>query len=138
MLAKSFVGHQMDFVYFMCDALPPPEMSRHIFMYWSFNLIAGLLTSDASKALHASGILKELIQDHVDQECLIGKDPCLDDCNLESIEVQAIKSTCGVFEDVLNSYDGDLGKYIIDVISDLFLKLGSFPVFTSYFINLNF
>ncbi|XP_023521029.1 RRP12-like protein [Cucurbita pepo subsp. pepo] len=87
--------------------------------------MTGLLTSDASKALHASGILKELIQDHVDQECLIGKDPCLDDCNLESIEVQAIKSTCGVFEDVLNSYDGDLGKYIIDVISDLFLKLGT-------------
>lgn len=90
-----------------------------------------------SKALHASSVLKELIQDHLDQECLIGKDPCLEDCNLDSIEVQAIKSTCAILEDVLNSYnDGDLGKYILDAISAMFLKLGASPIPTSYIINL--
>lgn len=87
--------------------------------------MAGLLTSDASKALHASSVLKELIQDYVDQEGLIDKDSHLEDCNLENIEVQAIKSTCAIFEDVLNGYNGDLGKYILDVISALFLKLGT-------------
>ncbi|KAL0555029.1 hypothetical protein IC582_008960 [Cucumis melo] len=90
--------------------------------------MAGLLTSDVSKALHASSVVKELIQDYVDQECLIAlidKDSHLEDCNLENIEVQAIKSTCAIFEDVLDSCDGDLGKYILDVISALFLKLGT-------------
>ena len=81
-----------------------------------------------SKAVHASSVVKELIQDYVDQECLIAlidKDLHLEDCNLENIEVQAIKSTCAICEDVLNSCDGDLGKYILDVISALFLKLGT-------------
>lgn len=86
------------------------------------------MTSDASKALHASSVLKELIQDYVDQEGLIDKDSHLEDCNLENIEVQAIKSTCAIFEDVLNGYNGDLGKYILDVISALFLKLGMSPI----------
>lgn len=89
------------------------------------------MTSDVSKALHASSVVKELIQDYVDQECLIAlidKDSHLEDCNLENIEVQAIKSTCAIFEDVLDSCDGDLGKYILDVISALFLKLGMSPI----------
>nr|XP_015898209.2 RRP12-like protein isoform X1 [Ziziphus jujuba var. spinosa] len=83
------------------------------------NSLAGLLTSEASTAAHASVILKQLINDHVDQASLV-----IDDGGQEKVEASEVKSICSIFENCLSTCDGNPNEHILAVISALFLKLG--------------
>ncbi|XP_059646290.1 uncharacterized protein LOC132291822 [Cornus florida] len=90
-----------------------------------FGSIAGLLTYDASTASHASIILKELINCHIDRRgCLIVEDQPVD-CEVNSsMESSALKSICGIFDHMLSTRGGIPNEYILAVVSVLFLKLG--------------
>ncbi|GAV57862.1 NUC173 domain-containing protein [Cephalotus follicularis] len=85
-----------------------------------FGSIAGLLISEASSALQASVILKELVNHHV----LMDENQLLQDKTQESEEACAMKSTCAIFENILDSSCGMPNEHVLTVISVLFHKLG--------------
>ncbi|KAM1306574.1 hypothetical protein ACFX2H_008940 [Malus domestica] len=87
--------------------------------------VAGLLTSEASTASHASDILKELISQFVDQKSLlVGESQPSDDEAQETMKASALISICTAFEDALRTCKGVPNEHLLGVISALFLKLG--------------
>ncbi|XP_008222099.1 PREDICTED: RRP12-like protein [Prunus mume] len=101
--------------------------------------VAGLLTSEASTAAHASGILQELISQFVDQRSLlVAESQCSEDGGHETMKASALISICTIFEDALSTCKGLPNEHLLDVISALFLKLGgiSYIYMKSILLNL--
>lgn len=85
------------------------------------------MTSEASTAAHASGILQELISQFVDQRSLlVGESQCSEDGGHETTKARALISICTIFEDALSTCKGLPNEHLLDVISALFLKLGMY------------
>ncbi|XP_071909260.1 uncharacterized protein [Coffea arabica] len=84
--------------------------------------MAGLLRSEAS-ALQASNILQELINIHIDGKVIVAIQGQVEDDEAIFIERTAVKSICGVFEDLLTAQVGIPNEQLLQVISVLFLKL---------------
>ncbi|XP_045807267.1 RRP12-like protein [Trifolium pratense] len=87
----------------------------------------GLLTSEGNTASQASNILNDVLKHRVgSQSLLISTDQTFDDDSQLSLEGNAIKSTCAVFENTLSAIDGIPNEHLLSVISVLFLELGGF------------
>lgn len=87
----------------------------------------GLLMSEASSASHASGILKELINQFVDQKSLlVGESEPSEDEGQETTKATALVSVCTIFEDALSTCKGVPNEHLLGIISALFLKLGMY------------
>lgn len=84
----------------------------------------GLLNSDASTALEASKVLKELIKHHIDEKFLLTVEKEEDDKVPCSDEQHATKSICDDFENHFSCKDSIPNEHVLAVISVLFLKLG--------------
>lgn len=85
----------------------------------------GLLTSEANTASQASSILKDVLKHLLGSNILLNStyQTFHNDSSL-SLEGDAIKSTCEVFESILSATDGILNELLLSVISLLFLVLG--------------
>lgn len=99
------------------------------FCLWISNSIfylicEGLLKSDASTALEASKILKEVIKHHIDEKFLLTIEKEQDDKVSCSDEKRAIKSICDDFENLFSCKDSIPNEHILAVICVLFLRLG--------------
>lgn len=87
--------------------------------------VAGLLTSEARIASHASDVLKELISQFVDlKSTLVNENQPFEDEGQEIMKASTLRSICAIFEEALNSCKGVPNEHLLDVISALFLKLG--------------
>lgn len=87
----------------------------------------GLLTSEENTASQASSILNGVLKHHVGSQCiLISTEQSFHDDNQLSLEGNAIKSTCAVFENTISATDGIPNEHLLSVISVLFLELGEF------------
>lgn len=85
----------------------------------------GLLTFEGNTASQASSILNDMLKHHVGPQSLsIGTDQASNDDSQKSLEGNAIKSTCAVFENALSAADGIPNEHVLSVISVLFLELG--------------
>lgn len=85
----------------------------------------GLLTSEGTTASQASSILIDVLKHRVGpQSLLIGTDQTFHDNSQLSMEGNAIRSTCQVFENSLSATDGIPNEHLLSVISVLFLELG--------------
>ncbi|TQD92840.1 hypothetical protein C1H46_021549 [Malus baccata] len=86
--------------------------------------VAGLFTSEASTASHASDILRDLISQFVDKKSLlVGESQPSDDEGHETMKASALILICTVFEDALSTCKGVPNEHLLGVISALFLKL---------------
>lgn len=85
----------------------------------------GLLTSEANTASQASSILKDVLKFLLDSNILLNStyETFHDDSSL-SLEGNAIKSTCAVFESTVSATDGLPNELLLSVIHLLFLELG--------------
>ncbi|XP_027365782.1 RRP12-like protein [Abrus precatorius] len=89
--------------------------------------VMGLLTFEGNTASQTSRILSDVLKHHVgSQSLLIGTDQISHDSIQESVEGNAIKSTCAVFENALSATDGIPNEHVLSVISVLFLEFGKF------------
>lgn len=89
--------------------------------------VMGLLTFEGNTASQASSILNDFLKHHVGPLSLkMGTDQTFCDSSQESVEANAIKSTCAIFEDALSATDGIPNEHVLSVISVLFLELGEF------------
>ncbi|XP_050227789.1 ribosomal RNA-processing protein 12 isoform X2 [Mercurialis annua] len=89
-----------------------------------FCSVAGLLTCQTTAASQASDILKEMINQCIDERKLLTDDShSFEDVSPESQEGDMLKSTCIVFENTLSSCNGAPDEHLLQVISALFLKL---------------
>ncbi|KAK0598624.1 hypothetical protein LWI29_036449 [Acer saccharum] len=87
--------------------------------------LVGLLTYEDSTASQATVVMKELISQFADKKTLlIDENLSFQDGSQKSEEVTAVKSTCVIFESILDSYSGIPNEHILEIISLLFLKLG--------------
>ncbi|KAG9134898.1 hypothetical protein Leryth_001137 [Lithospermum erythrorhizon] len=87
--------------------------------------VAGLLVFEASIALQASNILKEIINSHLDTgDVSISSNGASQDESICNNEVVLVKATCSIFENMLTAVDVVSNEHIFTVISVLFLKLG--------------
>ena len=85
----------------------------------------GLLTFEGNIASQASSILNDVLKHHVGPLSLkMGTDQTFRDCSQESVEANAIKSTCAIFEDALSATNGIPNEHVMSAISVLFLELG--------------
>lgn len=82
------------------------------------------MTSEASTAAQASDILKELINSHISGNLLTFDNKSVEDEVLCTMASNAIKSICGIFENVLSSCGGIPNEHTLSVMSVLFHKLG--------------
>ncbi|XP_038697299.1 RRP12-like protein isoform X2 [Tripterygium wilfordii] len=100
---------------------------KNIRLVWE--TITGLLTSEASTASWASGIMKELIDHHIDPKVFIpDENQSLEDVSQESEGAGIIQSICIILENTLSSCDGIPNEHILGVLSALFCKLGKLAV----------
>ncbi|KAK7392906.1 hypothetical protein VNO78_21356 [Psophocarpus tetragonolobus] len=87
----------------------------------------GLLIFEGNTASQASSILIDVLKHRVGPlSLLMDTDQACDDSSLESMEANAIKSTCAVFENALSTTDGIPNNHVLSVISILFLEIGEF------------
>lgn len=87
----------------------------------------GLLTSEGNTASQASSILNDVLKHRIgSQSLLISTDQTVHDDSQLSLEGDAIKSTCAVFENTLSATDGLPNEHLLSVISVLFHELGEF------------
>lgn len=85
----------------------------------------GLLTSEGNTASQASSILNDVLKHRIgSQSLLISTDQTVHDDSQLSLEGDAIKSTCAVFENTLSVTDGLPNEHLLSVISVLFHELG--------------
>nr|XP_027067786.1 uncharacterized protein LOC113693445 [Coffea arabica]XP_027067787.1 uncharacterized protein LOC113693447 [Coffea arabica] len=71
----------------------------------------------------ASNILQELINIHIDGKVILAVQGQVKDDKPTFIERLAVKSICGVFENLLTAQVGIPNEQLLQVISVLFLKL---------------
>lgn len=96
----------------------------------------GLLTSEASTALQASCILKELIGQLTDKKSWLLDEHAQSEVELEDREeVNAIKSMCATFESALSSCNGVPNEPMLSVISFLFVRLGKWALSICYMLD---
>ncbi|KAI5396721.1 uncharacterized protein LOC127092073 isoform X1 [Lathyrus oleraceus] len=87
----------------------------------------GLLTSEANTASQASSILKDVLKHLLGSNILLNSTyQTFHNDSSPSLEGDAIKSTCEVFESILSATDGIPNELLLSVISLLFLVLGEF------------
>ncbi|XP_058723958.1 uncharacterized protein LOC131595592 [Vicia villosa] len=86
----------------------------------------GLLTSEANTASQASSILKDVLKHLHGSSILLNTYETFHDDSSPSLEGDAIKSTCAVFESTLSATDGLPNELLLSVIHLLFLELGEF------------
>ncbi|KAK7267351.1 hypothetical protein RIF29_20020 [Crotalaria pallida] len=87
--------------------------------------LVGLLSLEGNTALRTSSILNDVLRNHVGPQSLsIDKGQISHENSEKSIEGNAIKLTCAVFENALSAADGIPNEHILSVISVLFLELG--------------
>ncbi|XP_019453105.1 PREDICTED: RRP12-like protein [Lupinus angustifolius] len=87
--------------------------------------VIGLLTFEGNTASQASSILNDLLKHHVGPQILsIGIDQTSHENSEISIECNAIKSTCAIFENALSVADGIPNEHVFSVISVLLIELG--------------
>jgi len=88
-------------------------------------LYIGLLAFEGNTASQASSILNDVLKHHVGSlSLLMGTDQTFHDNCQETVEANAIKATCAVFENALSASDGIPNDHVLSVISVLFLELG--------------
>ena len=78
--------------------------------------------------MQASNILQELINIHIDGKVIVAIQGQVEDDEAIFIERTAVKSICGVFEDLLTAQVGTPNEQLLQVISVLFLKLSKCTV----------
>ena len=94
----------------------------------------GLLTFEGKIASQASNILIDVLTHHLGPQCLSSSaDQTFDNSSQESVEGNAINSTCAVFENALSAADGIPNEQVLSVISVLFLELGMELLLFYYF-----
>ncbi|XP_022888276.1 RRP12-like protein [Olea europaea var. sylvestris] len=87
--------------------------------------ISGFLSSEADTALKASNIFKELINCLIDGKLFSTiQNQGIEDEVIHSDEFEAIKTTCAVFHNTLNTSSRIPNEHFLAAISFLFLKLG--------------
>ncbi|EPS67321.1 hypothetical protein M569_07457 [Genlisea aurea] len=82
------------------------------------------LCSDTEVAFKTSNILREIIDDHFDEEMLLKIENRLEDRPTEDAEFKIIQATCDTFYNVLINSSQLPSESLLDVISFLFRKLG--------------
>ncbi|XP_039160806.1 RRP12-like protein isoform X2 [Eucalyptus grandis] len=90
--------------------------------------LAGLLVGEADAASQASSILKDLINEQVNEETFHMESQPSDDVSEESLETIAIRRICIALESALSAHGETPNQHALSVISLLYLKLGK----TSY------
>ncbi|KAI3415184.1 NUC173 domain-containing protein [Psidium guajava] len=90
--------------------------------------LAGLLAGEADAASQASSILKDLINEQVNEKTFLMESQPSDDVSEESLETIAIRRICIALESVLSARGETPNQHALSVISLLYLKLGK----TSY------
>ncbi|KAL3034112.1 hypothetical protein AAZX31_02G174400 [Glycine max] len=86
--------------------------------------VMGLLAFEGNTASQASSILNDVLKHHVGSlSLLMGTDQTFHDNCRETVEANAIKATCAVFENALSASDGIPNDHVLSVISVLFLEL---------------
>ncbi|KAL3715813.1 hypothetical protein ACJRO7_007548 [Eucalyptus globulus] len=90
--------------------------------------LAGLLVGEADAASQASSILKDLINEQVNEETFHMESQPSDDVSEESLETIAIRRICIALESTLSAHGETPNQHALSVISLLYLKLGK----TSY------
>ncbi|KAK3405532.1 hypothetical protein EUGRSUZ_K01758 [Eucalyptus grandis] len=88
----------------------------------------GLLVGEADAASQASSILKDLINEQVNEETFHMESQPSDDVSEESLETIAIRRICIALESALSAHGETPNQHALSVISLLYLKLGK----TSY------
>lgn len=87
--------------------------------------MSGFLSSEADTALKASNIFKELINCLIDGKLFSTiQNQGIEDEVIHSDEFEAIKTTCAVFHNTLNTSSRIPNEHFLAAISFLFLKLG--------------
>ncbi|KAL3715793.1 hypothetical protein ACJRO7_007528 [Eucalyptus globulus] len=90
--------------------------------------LAGLLAGEADAASQASSILKDLINEQVNEETFHMERQPSDDISEESLETIAKRRICIALESALSAHGETPNQHALSVISLLYLKLGK----TSY------
>ncbi|XP_030526006.2 RRP12-like protein [Rhodamnia argentea] len=90
--------------------------------------LAGLLAGEADAASQASSILKDLINEQVNEKTFLMESQSSDDVSEESLETTAISRICIALESALIAHGETPNQHALSVISLLYLKLGK----TSY------
>ncbi|KAK3405494.1 hypothetical protein EUGRSUZ_K01988 [Eucalyptus grandis] len=86
--------------------------------------LAGLLVGEADAASQASSILKDLINEQVNEETFHMESQPRDDVSEESLETIAIRRICIALESALSAHGDTPNQHALSVISLLYLKLG--------------
>jgi len=84
----------------------------------------GLLVGEADAASQASSILKDLINEQVNEETFHMESQPSDDVSEESLETIAIRRICIALESALSAHGETPNQHALSVISLLYLKLG--------------
>ncbi|KAL3715810.1 hypothetical protein ACJRO7_007545 [Eucalyptus globulus] len=87
--------------------------------------LAGLLVGEADAALQASSILKDLINEQVNEETFHMESQPSDDISEESLETIAIRRICIALESALSAHGETPNQHALSVISLLYLNLSS-------------
>ncbi|KAL3715804.1 hypothetical protein ACJRO7_007539 [Eucalyptus globulus] len=90
--------------------------------------LAGFLVGEADAASQASSILKDLINEQVNEETFHMESQPSDDVSEESLETIAIRRICIALESALSAHGETPNQHALSLISLLYLKLGK----TSY------
>ncbi|XP_039161130.1 RRP12-like protein [Eucalyptus grandis] len=103
--------------------LETPLTTRRIMNNLSMSYLR-LLAGEADAASQASSILKDLINEQVNEETFHMESQPSDDVSEESLETIAIRRICIALESALSAHGGTPNQHALSVISLLYLKLG--------------